>query len=370
MFSLRCVFPNPDKIGTFRFAQFLAMSRIRFFDIDFLKTPKISCRNKYILYFQYMRYGSRKIFILMFLLAVFATLLVSCGQNQREKKSQVAVVGGDGLSAEDLMRKVPPEFKDFITRRQWLQLVHNWVDEKLLSSYALSRGAKNDPDVQRKLEDARRQILEQYLRDKIIAPKIEISKYEIEQYYGEHIADFIREHDEIEALHIVVQSKVLSDSVKKFLKSDSSFCWVAKKFSEEYSPQDSCYLGWFSRSDILPDLVRPVFKSKPGDTVGPIKAGGNYHFFYIISYGESGTPRSLDEVRETIRQKIFQSKFDNYMSNLLDSLRAVAKIKIDTAAIDSISLINRANQKNISQSKKQIIDSINSETIDSSNSMK
>ena len=317
-----------------------------------------------------MRYGSRKIFILMFLLAVFATLLVSCGQNQREKKSQVAVVGGDGLSAEDLMRKVPPEFKDFITRRQWLQLVHNWVDEKLLSSYALSHGAKDDPDVQRKLEDARRQILEQYLRDKIIAPKIEISKYEIEQYYGEHIADFIREHDEIEALHIVVQSKVLSDSVKKFLKSDSSFCWVAKKFSEEYSPQDSCYLGWFSRSDILPDLVRPVFKSKPGDTVGPIKAGGNYHFFYIISYGESGTPRSLDEVRETIRQKIFQSKFDNYMSNLLDSLRAVAKIKIDTAAIDSISLINRANQKNISQSKKQIIDSINSETIDSSNSMK
>ena len=106
------------------------------------------------------------------------------------------------------------------------------------------------------------------------------------------------------------------------------------------------------------------------DVIGRIKANGKYHYFYIIARAKKNTPRSLDEVRDEIQQRIFTSKFNEYTNNLLDSLRAIARIRIDTTAIDSISLINRAKQMNnySSSKKKQNAKVTESEKVDSSDS--
>ena len=270
-------------------------------------------------------------------LALLGIMFAGCGRGGEKKEADViARVDGSALTVSDLMSRVPPEFRGALTREQWIKLINDWCEQQILANYAISRGALDDPQVRRKIEQAKIQILQDYIRNRIIAPAIKISDEEIERYYLEHQGDFVREHDEVRALHIVVSSKSLADTVKKFLKADSSFCAVAKRFSEEYSKTDSCDLGWFSRADLLPDLIRPVFRANPGEWVGPIKGGGKYHFFFIVDKGKDGTVRSLEQVRDQIYSRLFAEKFAAYMSNLLDSLRAATQIQIDTTVLDSV----------------------------------
>ncbi len=275
-----------------------------------------------------------------------------CGTDGRKQEREIARIGETKLVCEDLIRKVPPEFAGFITKKQWLDLVQSWLDEQLLAKYAYNQGADKDDDVLRKLEEARRKILTEYLRDKIIAPKIEVTDEEIERYYLEHQGNFVRENEELNALHIVVSEKQDADTVKALLEQDSSFCGLARIYSEEYSPTDSCNIGWFSRADLIPELVRPVFDSKPGEIIGPVKADNNYHFFYILDYGDAGTVRSLEQVKDEIHQHIFTAKFNDYMNNILDSLRASVEIYVDTSAIDSL-VISNSRAKSITDVKTE-----------------
>jgi len=289
-----------------------------------------------------MRIQKHKILIVtsIFVWAAF----YGCGRTKKPDE-HLASVNEIKLNSDILILKVPPEFRGAITNEQWLELVKSWIDDQILAQAAEVKGALDDPEIKYKLAEAQRRILIEYLRDKIIAPDIEINMQEIEHYYLENQGDFVRENDEVDAMHIVVSSKKTADSVKAFIKCDSSFAGIAQKFSEEYSQSDSCYLGWFIRKDLLPDLVRPVFKAKPGETIGPIKANGKYHFFLINDFQCEGSVRALDIVGEKIRQKLFTYKFNDKLNRLVDSLRAVSTITIDTTAIDSIAAVFKFSKK-------------------------
>ena len=210
-------------------------------------------------------------------------------------------------------------------------------------------GVENNKEVKRRLEAARRKIITDYLKDGIVAPRVKIDKQDIENYYIANQGDFIRTETEIHAMNILIQDKSLAKKIEALIASDdsSSFCDIAKQYSIEYSTHDSCDLGWFSKSDILPELVRPVFKAKPGDKIGPIKVENNYHFFYILDKKEPGTLRSIEQVEDDISRKLYTTRISKIMNDLLDSLRTVSDISIDTATIDSISRArnSRANYK-------------------------
>ena len=278
----------------------------------------------------------KKIGYIAFFFAV-AIFLYGCHNDKKEQQDVVARVDECVMRTQDIFVRVPPEFLKNLDREQFFRIVEDWVDEKLLAEYAVDNGAENDEEIKRKLEEARNQIFVDYVRNKIISQRIKISERDVEKYYLSHQSDFIRDRAEIHALHIHTPSKVIADSIKKMLAADSSFCAVARKYSSEYYDRDSCDLGWFSKSDILPRLVRPVFSAKPGEVVGPVKIDEDYHFFKIIERGDEGTVRPLEQVKEEIYGRLFSARFNELLSNLLDSLRAAKTVVIDTFMIDSLS---------------------------------
>ncbi len=284
-----------------------------------------------------------KLYISLFIAFAIA-IFYGCGGGKKEAdKNIVARVDGDELLADDIFIHIPPEFAKHLDREQLLRVIDDWVDEHLLAQYAVDNGAQKDAEVRRKFEDARNQIFVDFLRNRIIARRIKVSQQDVEKYYSSHQSDFIRDRSEVHALHIKVGSKALADSVKKLLASDTSFCAVAQRYSAEYYDKDSCDLGWFSKSDVLPKLVKPVFSAKPDEIVGPIKIGENYHFFKIIERGGEGTVRSLEQVKDEVYGKLYSMRFNEVLSNLLDSLRAATTIQIDTSVIDSISMNGAGN---------------------------
>ncbi len=283
----------------------------------------------------------QKLYIGLFAAIAIAVFYGCGGGNKEIDNNIVARVDGDALLADDVFIHIPPEFSQHLDREQLLRIIDDWVDEQLLTRYAIDNGAQKDAEVERKLEDAKNQIFVDFLRNRIIAQRIKVSRQDVERYYVSHQSDFVRDRSEVHALHIKVGSKALADSVKKILAVDTSFCAAAQRYSTEYYDKDSCDLGWFSKSDIVPKLVRPVFSAKPDDVVGPIKIGEEYHFFKIIERENNGTVRSLEQVKDEIFGKLYSMRFNEVFSNLLDSLRSAAMIEIDTAAIDSITFIRK-----------------------------
>ena len=274
--------------------------------------------------------------IALLFLTVFS--FSGCGSEKRKNAEQliVAKVNDEKFTIGDLRSGVPSEFSQHITIEQWLRMVSDWVDEQLLVNCAKDLGAESDADVTRKIVIAQRQIMIDYLRNSVVSPRIKITDDDVENYYLSHQGDFAREVAEVHALHILVKSKAVADSVKKFLDADSSFNDIAKRYSIECSPVDSSDLGWFVRSDILPDLVKYVFSAKPGEYAGPAKVGDDYHFFFIIEREDEGTVRSIEQVKDKIWRMLFAIKFADVFENLLDSLRTTAAIEIDSCAIATI----------------------------------
>ena len=269
------------------------------------------------------------------IIIAFSLLLNGCSNSRRGERI-VARVDSEVLTVSELISQVPRETRDRLTKKQWMQVVEDWVDEQLLVKCAVDNGAEKNPDVKRKISQAKKQILIDYIRNNFIAERIKISDDELKRYYLNHKDDFIREQDEVRALHIVVQSKSAADSIKKFLRQDSSFCALAKRYSSEYSKSDSCDLGWFSRSEILPGLIKSVFSASAGDTIGPIKLNGQYHFFVIIDKQPVGTIRSFEQVKNDIYNTLLAVKFNDVLTNIIDSLRASSQVTIDTTMLEGI----------------------------------
>ena len=271
---------------------------------------------------------------LVYILTIILAVLVFSGCSKSDRK--VAKADSKTLTVYEFVEQVPKEYRGKISKEQWIKIAHDWVDEQLLALFAERKGADSDDEVRRRLDEARRHILIDYLRQKVLSAQIEITPEMINEYYESHKSDYIRESDEIKALYISVDNKSYADSVKKALKAGASFCEVARRFSSSYSPRDSCYIGWFTRNDLLPELVKPVFNANVGDVVGPVKAQGSYHFFMILEKKKEGTLRPLDEVRSEIRNQLFTLKLNERLTKIVDSLRTSSDIAVDTALIDSI----------------------------------
>ncbi len=286
-----------------------------------------------------------------------ALLFGGCSSTDKTDKT-IVTLGKDKLGGKILEQRVPQEFRGVIEKKQWLDFVNGWVESQLLATEAEKLGALSDPRVKMRLEEAKQQILIEFLRENVIAPSITITDEDIEKYFFANQADFVRETDEIHALHIVVNNSAAADSIKRFLNADSSFNSIAKRYSLEYSITDSCDIGWFSKNDIVPEFSAQVFKAKPGEFVGPLSFGGKFHFFFIADYEAEGSVSPIEIVSEQVRRIVFQTKFNERIHAVADSLRTEATIKIDTAAIDSIVSANKI----ASFRKSHMQDDANSDT--------
>ncbi len=267
-------------------------------------------------------------------ISILLILLIFAGCSKHEK--DVVKVNSSKLSSSEFLEQVPQEFRKKISREQWYKIANDWADEELLSNYAIKKGAFDNPDIKRRIEQAKKNILIDYLRQEILAKNIEINDEIISQYYNNNQGEFVREQTEVRALHILTTSKETVDSVKKFLSDSIAFCQIAIKYSDSYSPTDSCDLGWFTKQELLPELVSKVFNAKPNDVVGPLKSVSGYHFFYIIDNQGSETLKPLREVKQEIRQLLFTQQLTQQLTRTLDSLRNYSELIIDSSRIDSL----------------------------------
>ena len=145
-------------------------------------------------------------------------------------------------------------------------ILEQLIRETLLVQRAQELGLENDPVVQKRLEEIKRQLLVQELIKREIVDKVEVTDEEIEEEYTSN-PSLYTEPERVKAKHIMTSTKEKAEEVLQELQSGRPFEEVAKEKSESPDAQQGGEMGYLKKGDLEPDLEKVLFDLAPENSV-------------------------------------------------------------------------------------------------------
>jgi peptidyl-prolyl cis-trans isomerase SurA len=198
-------------------------------------------------------------------------------------------------------------------------------------------------------EDFRSEAKNSMMTERVIGQevggKIQISKDDVQKYYDEHKADFMREEQvflrEIvisiqgkDAAGVAAAEKKAKDLVARAKKGEK-FPDLARDNSESDSARQGGELGAFKKGDLREDLVKLLWEKNKGYVTDPIlNPGSSYVIFRVEDHHKAGQA-TLPEVENEVREKLYMPQFQPKVREYLTGLRESAFLEIREGFLDS-----------------------------------
>ncbi|MBP2070825.1 peptidylprolyl isomerase [Thermoanaerobacterium butyriciformans] len=195
------------------------------------------------------------------------------------------------------------------------QLLNNMINEKLMLNKALKEGikGKNDADI----------------INKLIAKEtsyVGVSDDEIKKYYEQHKNDYIY----ADIYRIDLKDEKDADNVLNMLNEGSNFSDLAKKYSIDTATKDN---GGFVGNLSLSQYSATINYTLTTNGVTKVKLMSG--IYEIVKVDNVGT-KSLDNVKDSIRETLLEVKRQNALKDFTDSLRKNAKISVNNLLLNNV----------------------------------
>ncbi len=240
----------------------------------------------------------------------------------------VAKVGGTDIHLSDLSeaaQSLPDEMRSMPPQVLYPMLLDQMVDRQALVMQAEKEGLQNQPQVQKALDRARDQVLQNAILTRDIAPAV--TEAALHAKYDAEYANKPGE-EEVHARHILVPTEEEAKKIIAQLDKGADFATLAKQESKDPGAQNGGDLGFFKKSDMVPEFAAAAFALKPGQyTETPVKTQFGYHVIKVEERRVSPPP-SFDQVKAELRQQIIQAG----VRQALDKARvglAIEKFNVD-----------------------------------------
>ncbi|OMF97405.1 peptidylprolyl isomerase [Paenibacillus sp. FSL R7-0273] len=175
------------------------------------------------------------------------------------------------------------------------------------------------------LDDLKAQMPLQVEIRKLLEPQITVTDEDISAYFDENKATFNQE-EQVQASHILVETKEEADAIVKQLNEGADFAALAKeKSADTGSKENGGDLGFFKKGDMVPEFSDAAFALKVGETSGAVKSDYGYHIIKVTDRKEA-KEYTLDEKKEEIRKTLTSQKVSELSSTWLQDLTTNAKI--------------------------------------------
>jgi peptidyl-prolyl cis-trans isomerase SurA len=164
-----------------------------------------------------------------------------------------------------------------------------------------------------------------------IRSRVNVSSRDIERYYEANRAEFVA-GERVTVRDILFRVEPLdseaeierirgkAEEVRALAVAGRDFGALAKQFSEGPDAQRGGQLGTFARGELGQALDQAVFGLPPGGVSAVVRADDGFHVLRVDKYEPAGY-RSLDEVREQIRETLYQraveERFQEWISKEL-----------------------------------------------------
>jgi peptidyl-prolyl cis-trans isomerase SurA len=217
---------------------------------------------------------------------------------------------------------------DVATAAQNIKSKYSMTDEKF--NETIMKEGLTPATYKKKLGE---QIILNRLIDQEVRSKILVTEQEIDSYLSSH-KNAAKDNEGYEVSHILLkktgddkQLEQKAQEIYKMLKAGGNFAELAARYSDDPSARSGGDLGFIRLSDMSAEFLKICSDMKPGDISEPQWRSDG---MYIIRVNEARLFKSEKELREAVRQKMLNDKFNTEIINWTRGLRDKAYVEIKT----------------------------------------
>jgi peptidyl-prolyl cis-trans isomerase SurA len=245
--------------------------------------------------------------------------------------------------------------------------LRNLIDQSLLVQRAKDMSISVEPDVIKQLdqirienkldslealekavesqglnwEDFKNNIRNGLLTKKVIGSEvgshINVPKEEIQKYYDEHKAEFVRpEQVALRSIEIntagkdateIADLKKKADTALKRIQDGEDFGEIAKRYSDGATAKQGGYLGQYKRGELSKGLEDTVFKMKRNDLTEVMETKQGFLIMQVLEHYDEGE-QSLAKVENEINEKLYSQRMEPALREYLKTLREQSYVVI------------------------------------------
>ena len=264
-------------------------------------------------------------------LAGLLALLAGCGREEPEPSlpqlsgpekpaegGLLVRVGERELGAAELEGAIPPEYRGLLTGVERRAFLDRWVDTELLYQGAEAMGLTEDPELQRRLLQQRRDFFANAYLRRVLDERVAVSESEVDEYFEAHRDDYaweyryrqivVNSHDEAEALH------------GRLRRGEIGFKRAAQRFSLDASARLSGDMGWVTPAAMPPEVLIRLREMGTDEVSEPFETTWGWTLVQFRDRRENESALAMAELREDILRHLAMEKRRRVRRELLDEL--------------------------------------------------
>jgi len=267
-----------------------------------------------------------------------AILAVACTVPEEKPRTVIAKVEDEELTYEEIEQDLSPNIRAHLTPMDIKEYVFRWIDNEVLYQEALLRNLDEDEDLQKTLEQIKRELIINNLIQRTLQNQVQVSELEVRAYYDSNQVEFVLPEDMVRCEQIVVPTRKQAEEVRKRLRAGEAFEELAREVSVDSLQRLTNGLdsGYVVRGEMIPEIGKVAFNMPVGAYSRPIKTAYGYHIVKVVDKVKAGEPHRFEEVKDQIRLKLeAQKQQENYQRFLLQT-KSKFRVTTNFQALNSV----------------------------------
>lgn len=278
---------------------------------------------------------------------ILALFVVGC-QKPQQPRTPIARIDNRTLTLEEIEARF--DSSRGISQAQIHEYVQRWLTDELLYQEAVRRGLDQTDDLERRLEDIRRQLAINTLLDQEVfnASSQESAEEELRSYYENNRSEFLISQDVSLVSFVFFRDRDAANAFRTKVMRGTSWSEALNQLSADPSLASGVVMradsSYYTAATLLPaELWRVVTSATRQEPSFPVRTDEGFCIVIVWKYTRRGETADLAYVRDEIRSRLAINRRQQTMDKLLENLRSkhVVQVFISSVPQDTLSLRDR-----------------------------
>jgi peptidyl-prolyl cis-trans isomerase C len=214
------------------------------------------------------------------------------------------------------------------------EVLDTLIDKALIHKEALQRGLDKTTEYEARMKEFRTNTLFGLFIERVVYPDFKLHESDVKEYYDEHKQEFLSP-EIVRMTGLIFTNKRDAETALKSLERGADVSWVRANADgiAADAHKDPLFSGGrivLAKDDMPEDMRKAVSGAKAGDA--RLYTGGERFFVLALEEITPSRVKPFEEVREVIRKKIFNEKFNQAVEDWFPKLREAGDVRIFIAA--------------------------------------
>ncbi len=258
-------------------------------------------------------------------------MIMSCAQ---QEENVLVRVNGSALTKAEFEQYIPRAEYQKLSNERIKEFCENWVEQEILYLEAKKQGIDEEDSIRLVLEEYKKNLLAMDLVRREFGGTA-VSETEVREYFDRHKDEFLYA---AKLGQIVLPSYEIGLRTLEEIKAGADFYKLARERSLtrfEDSDDPKVVTDYLPRGTIADFAIEEIiFAMKPGEISDVIPyIQGTHLIVKMIDKKKIKATADYDKHRAAIHNYLLSKKYQDFLTQYVDSLKAQYKITIDLSAL-------------------------------------